>query len=136
IRVAQGPVDRVMNVASITGHTVLGTVSGTLGLLDREPAVALWQDGAAAVVAAAGRDRSHRWSAEEASSAPVGGANAEVDQSAEVRPGAEAGPSAEASTNPEAAPSAEVGPGVEGGPSTPVDQIMEVGERAGAGDSA
>ncbi len=63
IRVAQGPVDRLLDVANITGHTVLGPVSGTLGILDRAATVTLWADAAAAVVAAAARDRSHRWSA-------------------------------------------------------------------------
>ena len=66
IRVAQGPVDRLMDVANVTGHTVLGPVSGTLGILDRGAAVVLWTDAAAAVVAAAARDHSHRWSAADA----------------------------------------------------------------------
>jgi putative membrane protein len=65
VRVAQGPVDRMVNVANITGHTVLGPVSGTLGILDREAAVRVWADTAAAVVAASARDRSHRWSVAE-----------------------------------------------------------------------
>lgn len=61
LRIAQGPIDRAMRVANITGHTVLGPVSGTLGILDRDAAVGVWRDGAAAVIAAAARDRSHRW---------------------------------------------------------------------------
>lgn len=65
LRISQGPVDRAMDVAGITGHTVLGQVSGTLGILDRAAAVALWSDGAAGVVAATARDRSHRWSVDE-----------------------------------------------------------------------
>ncbi len=64
LRVSQGPVDRAMRVANITGHTVLGPVSGALGILDRDAAVGVWLDGAEAVVAAASRDRSHRWSEE------------------------------------------------------------------------
>ncbi len=65
LRVAQGPIDRAMDVANITGHTVLGQVSGSLGILDRAAAVALWTDAAAAVVSALSRDRSHRWGADE-----------------------------------------------------------------------
>lgn len=63
VRVAQGPVDRMMDVANITGHTVLGPVSGTLGILDRAAAVGVWSDTATAVIAASARDHSHRWSA-------------------------------------------------------------------------
>ena len=61
IRLSQGPVDRALDVANITGHTVLGQVSGSLGILDRAAAVALWTDAAAAVTAASSRDHSHRW---------------------------------------------------------------------------
>lgn len=61
IRLSQGPVDRAVGVANITGHTVLGQVSGSLGILDRAAAVAVWTDAAAAVTAASSRDRSHRW---------------------------------------------------------------------------
>jgi putative membrane protein len=65
LRISQGPVDRAMDVAGITGHTVLGQVSGTLGILDRAAAMAVWSAGAAGVIAATARDRSHRWSAQE-----------------------------------------------------------------------
>lgn len=61
LRLSQGPVDRALDAANITGHTVLGQVSGSLGILDRAAAVTLWSDAAAAVTAASSRDRSHRW---------------------------------------------------------------------------
>ncbi len=64
IRIAQGPVDRALDVANITGHTVLGQVSGTLGILDRAAAVAVWTDAAAGIVSATSRDHSHRWDAD------------------------------------------------------------------------
>jgi len=63
IRLAQGPLDRALDVANITGHTVLGQVSGSLGILDRAAAARLWTDAAAGVIAASSRDHSHRWGA-------------------------------------------------------------------------
>ncbi|KZE89453.1 PH domain-containing protein [Microbacterium sp. TNHR37B] len=62
IRISQGPVDRALNVANLTGHTVLGQVSGSLGILDRAAAVAVWEQTAHGIVEASSRDRSHRWS--------------------------------------------------------------------------
>lgn len=64
LRISQGPVDRALDVANITGHTVLGQVSGSLGILDRAAVVTVWRDAAAAVIAAASRDHSHRWDEE------------------------------------------------------------------------
>lgn len=64
IRISQGPVDRALDVAGITGNTVLGQVSGALGVLDRTATFRLWQDAAASVIVAAAHDHSHRWSAE------------------------------------------------------------------------
>jgi putative membrane protein len=61
IRISQGPVDRALDVANLTGHTVLGQVSGTLGILDRTAALDVWHGTAAGIVGAASRDRSHRW---------------------------------------------------------------------------
>ena len=82
IRVSQGPVDRAVRVANVTGHTVLGPVSGSLGILDRDDALGLWRDAAAAVIDAASRDRSHRWS----SSADSEDAVTEVAEPALVEP--------------------------------------------------
>ncbi|HYP72699.1 MAG TPA: PH domain-containing protein, partial [Microbacterium sp.] len=78
VRVSQGPVDRAMAVAGITGHTVIGVVSGTLGIVDRVAAYDLWQRTARGMVAAAAADRSHRWSAEPIVSAAT---DTEVDAS-------------------------------------------------------
>jgi len=64
VRISQGPVDRALRVANLTGHTVLGQVSGTLGIIDRDDAYAVWQRVAKDAVAAAAGDRSHRWDAE------------------------------------------------------------------------
>jgi len=61
IRISQGPVDRALDVANLTGHTVLGQVSGSLGILDREDAYRVWQGAAEAAIVAAASDHSHRW---------------------------------------------------------------------------
>ncbi|RLK52409.1 PH domain-containing protein [Microbacterium telephonicum] len=65
VRISQGPIDRALDVANLTGHTVLGQVSGTLGILDRTAAQQAWAQVAAGAVAAAATDRSHRWDAAE-----------------------------------------------------------------------
>lgn len=53
VRISQGPLDRRLGLAGLTGHTVLGPVSGTVASLDHEEAYALWNDITAAAVAAA-----------------------------------------------------------------------------------
>ena len=64
VALSQGPVDRARRVATLTGHTVAGQVPGSVGILDRDDAVMLWEEVAGAVIAAAATDRSHRWDAE------------------------------------------------------------------------
>nr|WP_315267673.1 PH domain-containing protein [Microbacterium lemovicicum] len=61
----QGPLARALNLAAVTVHTITGRVSGTLGAVDRDAALALFADASAATVAAAATDRSHRWAGEE-----------------------------------------------------------------------
>ncbi|HCJ47757.1 MAG TPA: hypothetical protein DHW40_00235 [Microbacterium sp.] len=58
VRVDQGPLDRALGLARVTGHTVVGPVSGALGGLDSRDAVALWRATTDATVhAAASADR-------------------------------------------------------------------------------
>jgi len=64
VALAQGPVDRALRAAGVTAHVVAGQVRGSIGALDRDDAVDVWRQTAAAVVAAAASDRSHRWDAE------------------------------------------------------------------------
>ena len=66
VRISQGPVDRPLRLANLTGHTVLGPVSGGLGVIDRDAALAVWERTAEAVVTASAADRSHRWSERDA----------------------------------------------------------------------
>lgn len=64
VRIAQGPVARLARTANVTGHTVLGQVSGEIGALDARDAFDLWSRVTVATVAAAAADRSHRWDAD------------------------------------------------------------------------
>jgi putative membrane protein len=61
IGVHQGPVLRWARVASVRAHTVSGPVYASLAAVDRDGALALWDDVARATVAAASVDTSHRW---------------------------------------------------------------------------
>jgi putative membrane protein len=63
VRIAQGPLGRALDVADLTGHTVLGQVSGAIGVLDRSALVDAWDEVARAMVVASATDRSHRWDA-------------------------------------------------------------------------
>ncbi len=97
VRVDQGPVDRLHDTANITGHTVLGQVSGSLGILDRAATVALWHETAGAVIEAASSDRSHRWSEEDAAAALT-----EVPADVDVPGAADAPAASDASSAPDA----------------------------------
>ncbi|MFS0734201.1 PH domain-containing protein [Microbacterium sp. 1P10UB] len=57
----QGPLARALGLAAVTVHTIAGRVTGNLGVVDRDAALALFADVSAATVAAAATDRSHRW---------------------------------------------------------------------------
>ncbi|WP_460775604.1 PH domain-containing protein [Microbacterium sp. GXF7504] len=61
VAVRQGPLTRAFGAASIDAHTVKGPVVASIGALDRDDAVWLWDGVAAAAVAAASADRTHRW---------------------------------------------------------------------------
>lgn len=65
VSVEQGPLERALRLAGINVHTVAGPVSTRLGALDAGDAQALFLDAAAASVAAAQADRTHRWRASE-----------------------------------------------------------------------
>ncbi|MGC5224865.1 PH domain-containing protein [Micromonospora sp. DT81.3] len=60
----QGPLDRMLRVATGRVQTVSGPVWGTLAAIDRDAALALFEDAAHGAVAAASVDRSHRWGEE------------------------------------------------------------------------
>ncbi|MET2011442.1 PH domain-containing protein [Microbacterium chocolatum] len=81
IGIDQGPLDRALRVAALRAHIVSGPVYASLGAIDRDDAVAAFDDIAHAVVAAAGDDRSHRWAEYLTPESPVA---AEVPDGAET----------------------------------------------------
>jgi putative membrane protein len=70
VAVRQGPLLRRLRLAAIHVHTVAGPITARLGALDQDDAAAFFRDAAAADVAAAAADRSHRWGANRPSLAP------------------------------------------------------------------
>lgn len=61
VGVQQGPLARAFGTATVTGHVIAGTVQTSIGALDRDQAVRVFERTAHASVAAAATDRSHRW---------------------------------------------------------------------------
>lgn len=61
VGVTQGPVDRTLRLANIHGHVVTGPVSGAIGAIERDDALALFAAVSAGAVTAAAGDRAHRW---------------------------------------------------------------------------
>ncbi|GAA1855847.1 PH domain-containing protein [Microbacterium koreense] len=61
ISITQGPVDRALRVANLQPHTITGTVSGNLGILDRDDALAAFDEVSRRVIGASASDRTHRW---------------------------------------------------------------------------
>ncbi|TFB52472.1 PH domain-containing protein [Cryobacterium tagatosivorans] len=61
VRIDQGPVLRMLGLASAGLHTVAGPVSASLGVLDADDAVRLFETVAAGAVSFATSDTSHRW---------------------------------------------------------------------------
>lgn len=57
----QGPLARALRTATLTGHVIAGVVHASLGALDRDDALALFENTSRATVSAAAGDRSHRW---------------------------------------------------------------------------
>lgn len=57
----QGPLARAFGAATLTGHVIAGTVQTSVGALDRDEAVRMFERTASTTVAAAATDRSHRW---------------------------------------------------------------------------
>lgn len=61
VGVHQGPLARSLRTATLTGHVIAGTVQTTLGAIDRDDALRLFDATARGAVAAAAGDRTHRW---------------------------------------------------------------------------
>jgi putative membrane protein len=61
IAISQGPLDRALRLADLTAHLVPGTVTTTVGVLDRDDALRTFDAAAEGIIAASAGDRSHRW---------------------------------------------------------------------------
>jgi putative membrane protein len=61
LAVDQGPIERMLRLASAGLHTVDGPVHPRLSVIDRDQAVILFGSVAAEAIASADRDTSHRW---------------------------------------------------------------------------
>ena len=59
--VHQGPVDRMLGIASGRGHVVTGPVWTSLAAIDRDESLRLFSDVARGTVRASSGDRTHRW---------------------------------------------------------------------------
>jgi putative membrane protein len=60
----QGPLDRLSRVANARAHVVTGPVYPNLAAIDRDAALALFQEVAQATIRATLEDRTHRWARE------------------------------------------------------------------------
>lgn len=88
VKVSQGPLERVLRLASVHVQTVQGPVTARVGALDAHDAQQLWADTAGRAVEAAAADTSHRWREREARQPS---ATQPADQQGD-RSGAPAGP--------------------------------------------
>ena len=61
----QGPLDRASGVTNVRAHVVTGPVSPFLAAVDRDHALALFDDVARGAVREASADRTHRWAEDE-----------------------------------------------------------------------
>lgn len=71
----QGPLDRATRVTNVRAHIVAGPVSPFLAAVDRDAALALFDDVARGTVRAAFTDRTHRWAQDETDAATSGQAD-------------------------------------------------------------
>ncbi|KTR37241.1 hypothetical protein NS263_15885, partial [Curtobacterium oceanosedimentum] len=71
VKVEQGPLERLLRLATAHVHTVAGPVSARIGALDALDAQRLWSETAHRAVEAAAADTTHRWRAREAHRAPA-----------------------------------------------------------------
>lgn len=61
IALEQGPIDRMLRIAAVRVHTVIGPVLGHLGAVDRDAALELFANAERRAVSAGSSDQSHRW---------------------------------------------------------------------------
>ncbi|MFK4834260.1 PH domain-containing protein [Microbacterium sp. ZW T2_14] len=84
----QGPLDRASGVTNVRAHVVTGPVSPFLAAVDRDSALALFDDVARGAVREALADRTHRWARDETDAAPVASAGSTAaDEAGDVSSG-------------------------------------------------
>jgi len=116
VGIDQGPIRRRLRLATARLHTVAGPVSATLGVIDSNESVRLFEAVSAGAVASADSDTSHHWSRTAAAPSAVGESAAPAP--APEAPGAATPPAA---TPPAATPPAATPPATTPlGPSTEV----------------
>ena len=101
VGIDQGPIRRRLRLATARLHTVAGPVSATLGVIDTDEAVRLFEAVSAGAVASADSDTSHHWSRTAA-------APAAADQPAAPAPASEAAPASAPPATTPLGPSTEV----------------------------
>ncbi|WP_120339221.1 PH domain-containing protein [Cryobacterium soli] len=101
VGIDQGPIRRRLRLATARLHTVAGPVSATLGVIDTDEAVRLFEAVSAGAVASADSDTSHHWSRTAA-------APAAADQPAAPAPASEAPPASAPPATTPLGPSTEV----------------------------
>lgn len=67
VQISQGPLDRALRLANVHAHTITGPVSGSLGVVDRDAALGVFEAAEAGIITATAQDRSHRWAGDETS---------------------------------------------------------------------
>ena len=126
VSVEQGPLLRRLRVASVHLHTVAGPITAQLGAIDRDAAIAFFDDAASAAVAASATDVSHRWRTGEGRSSGSGEGGSGSDQGGFTGPGS----TGLGSTSPDW-----TGPGSSGPGPTGPDRVEQV-HRPSAGRHA
>ncbi|WP_239525661.1 PH domain-containing protein [Microbacterium sp. B35-30] len=83
----QGPLDRASGVTNVRAHVVTGPVSPFLAAVDRDHALALFDDVARGSVREALADRTHRWAEDETVPAvPASAGSTAADEAGDVSP--------------------------------------------------
>ena len=79
--ISQGPVERMLRLASARAHTVIGPITATLPVIGTAEATQLFEDVSAGIVSASLHDHSHRWAEarSRAVAAQDGGVSAPLD---------------------------------------------------------
>jgi putative membrane protein len=70
--VSQGPIERMLRLASARAHTVLGPITATLPAIGTAESAHMFEQVSAGIVAATREDHSHRWAQAQGAAARIG----------------------------------------------------------------